>query len=170
VRHPPKRRPPTVTVRRAIDEIDLAPILADHARMRDVCDALERLAECTAESPLPEERRTCAERMQAVAVDHLKATSAFFLQVFGGNESRFTRRMLARILLRQISDALHAEEVAQALAAESAPLSVIRLGDMLRPLFEGWRRALEFEELSLLSLGQDRLTGVARAKLEGLLA
>jgi hypothetical protein len=150
-----------------IDEPDLAGLLYDHERMRDLCDELERLADGLPGHPSLMERRTVAKRIERTTVEHVKTTSSFLRRFFSAVEPVVTRGVLSRILMRQVSDAVHAEDIAETLRAEHLDAATIdMLGYMLRCLFENCRRALEFEGLFLLSLGGSRLTPSARRKLE----
>ena len=156
---------------RRISGTDLAGLLADHAQLRVLCDQLETFADGLPLYPSLQDRLTLADRIETATVAHVRTTNSFLGRFFTGSEQRTTRSILARILSRQISDALHAEDTADILRSRSLnQASIDMLSYMLRVLFEGARRALDFEGLFLLSLGNTRLTGTARADLEGVLA
>lgn len=150
-----------------IDGPDLANLLADHDRMRDLCDELENLADGLPDHPPLSVRRAVAEKIEGTTVAHVKTTSSFLRRFFSGDEPRITRGLLSRILLWQVSDAVHAEDTAETLRTERLDTATIdMLSYMLRCLFENCRRALEFEGLFLMSLGRSRLTPAAMEKLE----
>ncbi|MFD1950774.1 hypothetical protein ACFSGX_08340 [Sphingomonas arantia] len=154
-----------------ISGTDLVGLLADHAQLRVLCDQLETLADGLPLYPSLQDRRTLADRIETATIAHVRTTNSFLGRFFTGSERRTTRGILARILSRQISDALHAEDTADILRSLSLnQASIDMLSYMLRVLFEGARRALDFEGLFLLSLGNTRLTSAARADLEGALA
>ncbi|MEN2787527.1 hypothetical protein ACFOKI_03100 [Sphingomonas qilianensis] len=154
-----------------ISKSALQGLLTDHARLRDLCDELESLADCLPAYPPLEDRRTLADKIERATIAHVKTTSSFLGRFFSGNEPSVTRSILSRILLRQISDAMHAEDTADILRSRSlTPAAIDMLSYMLRFLFEGGRRALDCERLFLLSLGSTRLTRSALANLEGALA
>ena len=154
-----------------IDEADIARLLADHARMRELCQDLESLADRLCGHLPLHERCAAADRLQETMLDHVKATSTFFGQVFRGERLSYEGGVLARILTRQIADAIHAEDVADALREEVLDAADINiLAYMLRCVFENCRRALDFEQLSLLSIAAHRLTAAARTSLQQLLA
>lgn len=150
-----------------ISELDIAPLLADHAELRRVCGELEALADRLGAYPSLAERRAAADLIQVTILQHVKVTNAFLQRVFGGEQLRFGGGLLSRILLWQISDAIHAEDLAEALRAEDLNTAKIdTLSYMLRCLFDSCRRALDFEELALLQLAEHRLTQDARLALE----
>lgn len=154
-----------------ISGTDLAGLLADHAQWRDLCDQLENFADGLPGHPPLDARRRLADRIESATVAHIKITSSFLRRFFNDSEASTTRSILSRILSRQISDALHAEDTADILRSRSLNSSSIdMLSYMLRILFEGGRRALEFEGLFLLSLGSTRLTRTALDELERALA
>lgn len=153
-----------------IAEVDLAPLLADHAAVRRMCRAVEALADRLAELPGPEERFAVADQIAQCIRDHVTITSAFLERMFAGEDLAFGGGLLTRILLDQIADGVHAEDVIEALRVDALdPESVDMLGYMLRCLFDSCRRALDFEELALLSLAGPRLSRDAREALEHIL-
>jgi len=153
-----------------IAEVDLAPLLADHAAVRRMCRSVEALADRLADVPGPEERYAVADQIERCIRDHVTITSAFLERMFAGQDLAFGGGLLTRILLDQIADGVHAEDVIEALRVDVLdPGSVETLGYMLRCLFDSCRRALDFEELALLSLGGPRLSRDAREALEHVL-
>lgn len=153
-----------------IDEVDLAPLLADHAAVRLMCRAAEALADRLADLPGPGERFAVADRIEASVRDHVTVTGAFLERMFGGEHLAFGGGLLTRILRDQIADGVHADDVVEALRVDVLDHGRAQmLGYMLRCLFEGCRRALDFEELAVLFLARDRLTQQARLALEHVL-
>lgn len=76
--------------------------------------------------------------------------------------------VLAHIRARHAVDAANAENLIA--AREPSPNEQYRLppetlGYMLRGVFDGWRRAMDFNELAILTLGDRRLTPQARELL-----
>jgi len=62
---------------------------------------------------------------------------------------------------------MHAEDVIELLQREALePEKIDMLSYMLRCLFDNYRRAIDFEELALLSLAGTRLSAEARLALE----
>ncbi|MEG3164385.1 hypothetical protein U1701_07245 [Sphingomonas sp. PB2P19] len=150
---------------------DLGRLLQDHARLRALCNELETFADGLPAHPPLAERRTLADTIESATIAHVRATSAFLGRFFSGNETPLTRAILSRILVRQIADAMHAEDTGDVLRMRSlTPASIDMLSYMLRFLFEGARRAVELESLFLLSLGSTRLTRAALTELERALA
>ncbi|MCP8893035.1 hypothetical protein [Sphingomonas faeni] len=150
-----------------VNEVDLAPLLADHAAVRRMCQRAEDLADQLSEGPGLEQRGNLAETVRCCIRDHVKVTGNCLEQLFGGEALRFGQGVLARILLDQISDAVHAEDVIELLQRETLePEKIDMLSYMLRCLFDNYRRAIDFEELTLLSLAGTRLSAEARLALE----
>lgn len=150
-----------------IDEVDLAPLLADHAAVRGMCHEVEALADRLADCPGAEERFAVADLIHACIREHVTVTSGFLTRIFVGQRLGFGGAVLTRILMDQIADGVHAEDVIEALRADVIePEQLGMLGYMLRCLFDSCRRALDFEELALLSLAGNRLSQDARVALE----
>ncbi len=150
-----------------IDEIDLAPLLADHAAVRRMCQQIEDLADQLTDPPGFQRRFALAEALRSCIQEHVRVTSTFLERAFAGEPLAFGGGVLSRILLGQISDAVHADDVIEALQVE--PLDTARidmLSYMLRCLFDSYRRAVDFEELALLTLAGARLSSNARRALE----
>jgi len=153
-----------------IDEVDLAPLLADHSAIRGMCSKVEALADRLADLPTLEERCEVADLIQSRIHDHVVVTSNFMKGALAGTRSRLGGGILTRVLVDQIADGIHAEDVVEALRRKDlAPAQVDTLAYMLRCLFDGCRRALVFEELGLLFLGRHRLARDARLALKELL-
>jgi hypothetical protein len=153
-----------------ISEVDLGPLLADHAAVRRMCRDVEALADRLGSYPSIEERSAIADMMHGCIREHVAVTSELLERLFAGEHLTFGGGILTRILLDQIADGVHAEDVAEALRAEVLePEQLDMLGYMLRCLFDSCRRALDFEELALLALGGKRLSTEARMALEHIL-
>lgn len=154
----------------AIDLDDVTALVADHAQMRDVCQKLESLAERLADGPCSQERRAAADMLSAATVDHVRSTSMTLQRWFGGRNLGSKGAVLSRILLRQIADGVHAEDVVEVLRLEILNEAESKELDRdLRCILDGYRRAIDFEAVSLLSLARDRLSPPAQATLEQLL-
>lgn len=153
-----------------ISEVELAPLLADHAAVRRMCREVEALADRLGDYPGIEERSAIANLIHGCIREHVAVTGRLLEQIFAGEQLSFGDGVLTRILLDQIADGVHAEDVAEALRSEILePERLDMLGYMLRCLFDSCRRALEFEELALLSLAGHRLSKGARTALEHIL-
>lgn len=156
--------------RPVIEEDDLAPLIADHVEVRRMCREVEALADRLADPPSLMERCAAASLIHATAATHVRVTSTFLDEAFAGERLKFSRSILKRILLGQISDAIHAEDVVEILRSERLDATRIdALSYMLRCLFDSCRRSLAFEEMALLSIAGDRLTHDARLALESML-
>ena len=154
-----------------IHELDLAPLMADHVALRALCDALEA---CADQLPAPlscdEVARLCSG-LQARIDRHEAEEDSFLLTMFA-RDSRdpLTSALLDHVHARHAADAAHAHDLIVALEARDENGAVAcgeTLGYMLRCFFDGCRRAMDFEELTILTLGHARLTSEARAVLVG---
>ena len=165
---------PFVRRRPVIEDIDLAAIVADHARLRAVCDSLEACADALPDRPSDAAALwlslravvACHDREEATVIDTLFACDL-------GNP--LTAALLGRVRARRLSDAIHADDVLAALSelstSERWQPCVEAFGYMLRGVFDSCRLTMDFTELAILTLGTGRLSRSARAMLvDGLCA
>lgn len=124
--------------------------LAEHARLRELCDRLEAVADALPGLPAAlDSHRLVAELTEVL---HRLADDAL-LELLGPAGSAATRSALvARIRSQHVTDLVHAQDLETALL-EAQRGDVQALGYMLRCFFLGCRRALAFEELAILHLG-----------------
>ncbi|CAN5140110.1 hypothetical protein BH09PSE3_BH09PSE3_15810 [soil metagenome] len=154
-----------------IHELDLVRFAADHAEVRRLCDDLEACAD-TLPSPLspPLLQSLCHGLRDFVA--RYEAEDRIFLNtMFGRNPpNSLARALILHVTARHAADASHALDLVTALdpkAVDHERFSVETLAYMLRCFFDGCRRAMDFEELTILTLGGNRLTPDARELLIG---
>ncbi len=161
---------PFVRRSKVIDEVDVAALLSDHADVRQMCDQVEALADRLLEAPDHDERTAIADLIQSRFRKHVEITSRFHERVIAGEQLRVGAGMLRRILLEQVAIGMHAEDVGEMLREKGVDASrTDMLSYMLRCLFDGCRRLLDYEELAFLYLGARRYTPGARISLEQVL-
>ena len=151
-----------------LHEVDVARMVSQHATLRRLCVALEDCAD-----HLPD-RNAVAEAagISAALADSLRRHEAVentvLSRLFETDPTAGMRVLLARIRHRHAADHLHAEDLRDALEAAviaPGPIRSDTLSYMMRCLFDGCRRGIDFQEAVILMLARDRLTPAARATL-----
>lgn len=153
---------------RVVHEIDIVPMVAQHARLRRLCDALERCAD-----HLPDRAAILeATRLSAALADDLSAHTgaevATLASLFDGVPADESIILIDRIRHRHSVDRLHAEDLHDELTIAAMTMGPVRgelLGYMMRCLFDGCRRGIDFQEAAILMLARERLTKGAMATL-----
>jgi hypothetical protein len=150
-----------------IHEIDFARLIADHAHLRTVCDQLEACGDTLPDRPTDADADAVCRNLRAVVVSHPREENAVIDALFARElDDPLTAALVGRIRARHLSDAIHADDILAALSGASKPCAEA-FGYMLRGFFDGCRRAMDFTELAILTLGTRRLTQEARAALVG---
>lgn len=148
-----------------IHELDLARLIAAHARLRGVCDRLEACADALPGRLSDAEADAVCRDLRAVVVSHPRdetvVIDALFARGFG---DPLTAAVVGRVRARHLSDAIQADDILAALSGVSAPCAEA-FGYMLRSFFDGARQAMDFTQLAILTLGARRLTHGARDML-----
>lgn len=158
---------------RVLSEIDVAAMVAQHAALRDLCDALER---CADELPTREAVIDAINISAALAEclrHHEVVENTILSSLLEDDPALPANSLLGRIRHRHAADHLHAEDLRDALGAAARSLDPAQsdaLGYMMRCLFDGCRRGVDFQEAAILMLAQDRLTFGAREMLSASLA
>lgn len=152
-----------------IDEDDVVELIADHARIRKICDALTTVVgdialgnPCASRKFIAIELRSAFDRRVRLADEILSA-------LFGSRPAAGEDSILAVILRRQIRDALDAGELGELLEQDFEALPARELNRLVCDLQENAWHTLHLEALSLLTLLDERLTRRARLSLHGLL-
>ena len=151
-----------------LHEVDVARMVAQHAMLRRLCTALEDCAD-----RLPSRDAVIdAASVSAVLADTLRrhevVENAVLSSLFETDPTVAMHVLLARIRHRHAADHLHAEDLRDALTAAAKSPEPIRsdtLSYMMRCLFDGCRRGIDFQEAAILMLARNRLTPAARATL-----
>lgn len=157
-----------------IQEVDLARLIREHYRRARLCDRLERLADALPELPggeqVAEIRNDLAELVARNEHEELPYLRSMLVNDSG---DALTTALLEHVAARHAADAAAAEELDWALQSavpggDGVPPAV--LGYMLRCFFDGCRRAIDFEQMTILTVAGHRLTTEARAVLVDALA
>jgi hypothetical protein len=148
-----------------IHELDLARLIAAHARLRNVCDRLEACADALPDRLSNAEADAICRDLRAVVLslprDETAVIDALFTRHLG---DPLTAAVVGRVRARHVSDAIQADDILAALSGVSAPCAEA-FGYMLRSFFDGCRQAMDFTQLAVLTLGAGRLTRGARDML-----
>lgn len=151
-----------------IDEIDLVPLVAAHARVERLCQRLERCADGLPELPDGAEVAGLCEALEASACDGCGQADAVLDRLFASHADPFGETLLAHIRARHVTCSVQAQDVLAVLrphAVERGPCAAT-LGYMLRCFFDGCRATMAFEELAIRTLADRRLTPAARRLIE----
>lgn len=157
-----------------IGELELVPIMTDHAHLAALCDRLEKLADGLPGLPRPALVDDVCADLGTLSSHLPRGGRRLVEQLF----ARPTAEPLRTILLERIGrqhlvEAIAAEDIAAALRplnCATRAFSAEALGYMLRSFFEVARADMAFETLALLTLGGNRLTNEANAFLVGRLS
>jgi hypothetical protein len=154
-----------------IHELDLVRLAADHAALRRLCNELEACADALPLTLSPRQLQSLCHGLRDFVSSHEAAGEVMLTTMFGRDPTDpLTRALVSHVAARHAADAAHALDLITALdpnAVDHERFSVEALGYMLRCFFDGCRRAMNLEELTILSLGGNRLTPDARALLVG---
>jgi len=124
--------------------------LGTHARLRELCDRLEAMADDLPDRPCPLESRKLVAELTALL--HRQEDDSLLRLLLEGREGPGMHQALAaRIRSQHVTDLVHAQDLESALL-EAREGDMQALGYMLRCFFLGCRRALAFEELAILHL------------------
>ncbi|APT58311.1 hypothetical protein RGI145_15520 [Roseomonas gilardii] len=137
-------------------------LAGDHASLRQLCDRLERIADRLPHLPEMEEKQAVSRELRVLVPRHQQQEQALLAMLFPGTDGTGLRRcVLDRIRGQHALDELHARDLGGQLDA-AVPGALAEdaeaLGYMLRCFFDGYRRALAFEELAILTLARARLS------------
>lgn len=144
-------------------------LAGDHAALRQLCDRLEGIADRLPHLPEMEEKQTVSRELRVLVPRHQQQEQALLAMLFpraGG--TALGRCVLGRIRGQHALDELHARDLCGHLEAARAgghAEDAEALGYMLRCFFDGYRRALAFEELAILTLARARLSSATAAIL-----
>jgi hypothetical protein len=148
-----------------IDAHEIIWLVADHHKQRSLCTDLEHIADNLPNLPSADDVRRIGERLAGYADRHFPQEKELFQRLSGDTASAPAARILKEIQHNHAVDEMHAEDLSVELrrlsgAPRAAPAG--ELAYMLRCFFDGRRRAMAYEELALLSLGDERLTPAAK--------
>ena len=148
--------------RHVIHERDLAPLIAAHARLLDLCDQLEACADALPGRVSDAAVAAVRHDLGAVVASHPRDENAVIDALFARHfDDPLTAAVVGRLRARHVSDAIQAEDILATLSGASTPCAEA-FGYMLRCFFDGCRQAVDFTNLAVLTLGAGRLTRGAR--------
>ncbi len=154
-----------------IHEIDLIRLIRAHRQRLALCAQAEEMADRLPERPA-----------EPVMADFLTALDSLVLggqreeghdlrvMLSSGREDALGRTLLDHVQYRQLADVAAARELVAAFDEGNAFATPETLGHMLRSFFTGCRRAVDFEQLTIIALAGHRLTPEARSLLIDALA
>lgn len=149
-----------------IDEHEIVWLIADHHMQRNLCADLERIADNLPDLPSAHDVQHIEQRLSGYADRHLPQETELFRRLSGDAASSPAARILKEIRHNHAVDAMHADDLSIELRRLSGASRAVPAGElayMLRCFFDGCRRAMAYEELALLNLGDDRLTPAAKS-------
>ena len=148
-----------------IDEHEIVWLIADHAAQRRLCTTLEGIADALPDMPDHDKVAHLEFQLSAYSRRHFPLETALFARLAADARCATADRILKEIRYYHAIDALHADDLAIELKRLSESTEAVQPGElayMLRCFFDGCRRAIAFEELALLRLGDQRLTPAAK--------
>lgn len=158
---------------RVLHEVDVARMVAQHATLRQLCNALENCADRLPDRAAVLDAAGVSAELAEALSHHEMVENTILSGLFDADPAVEVNTLLRRIRHRHAVDHLHAEDLHDELVTAAATLGPIRqdtLSYMMRCLFDGCRRGIDFQEAAVLMLARDRLTLAARATLKASLA
>ncbi|WP_454884196.1 hypothetical protein [Sphingomonas oryzagri] len=147
-----------------IDEVDLISLVAGHARLARLCDALEIVADRLPVMPGEAEALRLREDLGHVLPTHEARECAVLAALFGGHPpAGQNRAIMQHIGNCRASCLVQGQDLVAALSDETPAPCTETLGYMLRSFFQTCRQAMAFEALAILHMGDRRLTSDAAA-------
>ena len=149
-----------------IDEHEIIWLIAGRHTQRRLCADLERIADNLPDLPSSEAVRHIEDRLGGYADRHLPPQTELFQCLSGDAVSAPVSRILKEILHNHAVDATHADDLSVELRRHSGASRAVPAGElayMLHCFFDGFRRAMAYEELALLNFDHERLTPAAKS-------
>lgn len=147
-----------------IDEVDLVGLVAGHARLARLCDALEIVADRLPVMPGEDEALHLCEELGHAVPTHEARERAALAALFGTSPATGQNEAITRHIRDcQASCIVQGQDLVAALSSETPAPCTEMLGYMLRSFFQTCRQAMAFEELAILHMGARRLTSDATA-------
>ncbi|XJJ71377.1 hypothetical protein WBP07_24940 [Novosphingobium sp. BL-8A] len=115
------------------------------------------------------DRAEIAQEVENAFDMRIRVIDSVLSRLFGPRPEGFEDSILAKLLRRQIHDALDAKNLSEALILADDPPNTATLVEMLIEMEASVQHTLHLEVLALLMLLADRLTLPARHSLEQLL-
>ncbi|MFD1787536.1 hypothetical protein ACFSC3_08125 [Sphingomonas floccifaciens] len=152
-----------------IQEVDLVRLIGEHRRRAALCESVEAVADALPLLPDPAvAEMLCRELDDMVAGNERDELPFLEAMLVDGHDDPLAAALLDQVRIRCVDDAAKAADVIRALRAPlrtRRPLHADALGYLLRGFIEDCRRAIGFEQLTILAVAGHRLTPDARALL-----
>lgn len=153
-----------------IQEIDLVRLTGEHRRRADLCVQAEAIADALPCWPDADVLAAFIAALDGIAAREGDESALLDAMLLHGHHDPLAETLLRHVRQRHATDSEAACELVAALAeGDDRPCSET-LGYMLRGFFNGCRRTIDFEQVTILALAGHRLTQDARALLAGALA
>lgn len=153
-----------------IQEIDLVRLIAEHRRRADLCAQAEAIADALPHGADPDAVTAFVAALGGIAAREGDERALLEAMLIHDGDDPLAETLLRHIGQRYAADADMARELIDALAEGDDRPCTETLGHMLRGFFSGCRRAIDFEQVTILALAGHRLTPEARALLADALA
>jgi hypothetical protein len=144
-----------------IREGDIVRLVAEHSAWLRLCARLEAMADELPRWPDKDEVHLLRAQIQGLTQPRHPAVDSTMDDLFIRERARpLARTLLEGFHLARAARLVDVEDILEALDAEE--MAANTLGYMMRSFFRGCRSAIAMEQLSLLTLGDRRLTVDAR--------
>lgn len=154
-----------------IHEIDLVRLIQEHRRRLALCDQAEAIADGLPERPDAPMRTAFLAALQGLVAKGERVDGDYLAaMLLNGHEDPLAWTLLDHVRHRHMADGAAARDLIEAFDGADAAMGPEALGHMLRCFFTGCRRAVDFEQLTIIALAGHRLTREARALLVEALA
>ena len=149
-----------------IQEVDIIGLVSEQVRRAVLCDRLEAMADALPAHASQGEIETLDVVLAELFTRERHV--ALMTLLSRGPSDPLKQALLDHLRVQDLEDAATARELIDALTPATASdhaISPETLGYMLRGIFTGCRRAIDFEQLAILTLAGHRMTPAARMLL-----
>jgi hypothetical protein len=154
-----------------IHEIDLIRLMQQHRDRLDLATRAEAIADGLPDRPAKPVMTAFLTVLRELVTKGERADGDYLEAMLrNGHEDPLAWTLLDHVRHRYMADDAAARELIAAFDEADAFAAPETLGHMLRSFFTGCRRAVDFEELTIITLAGHRLTPEARALLVDALA
>ncbi|RYD29332.1 MAG: hypothetical protein EOP89_00165 [Lysobacteraceae bacterium] len=164
---------PITSCSQNICEEGIASLVADHRRLKNLCDLLEHCADELPVMPTAFVVQQICDALTGLIDKDVPESSPYpdVADLYDPSDP-LALVLMEEVHARHTADALHAQDLVDALRGTpeiAHRLSPDTIGYMLRCFFEGCRQAMDCEELAILALARNRLTqGTRRLLMDSL--
>lgn len=154
-----------------IHEIDLIRLIRAHRQRLALCKQAEEMADHLPDRPADPVMAHFLNALDALVLEgQCDEGHDLRAMLSNGRDDTLGRTLLDHVQYRQFADVAAARELIAAFDEGDAFAAPETLGHMLRSFFTGCRRAVDFEQLTVIALAGHRLTPEARSLLVETLA